>query len=131
MDENSTILDGAKRIIREEAQSINKLSEFLDENFPMVVKKILETKGRLIITGIGKSALIATKIVATMNSTGTPALFMHAADAIHGDLGMIQPGDVVVCVSKSGNTPEIKVLIPLVKNFGNKLIAIILSIWVK
>lgn len=125
MDENSTILDGAKRIIREEAQSINKLSEFLDENFPMVVKKILETKGRLIITGIGKSALIATKIVATMNSTGTPALFMHAAEAIHGDLGMIQKDDIVMCISKSGNTPEIKVLIPLLKRGGNKLIAMV------
>ncbi len=89
------------------------------------METIFCTNGRVIVTGIGKSANIASKIVSTLNSTGTPALFMHAADAIHGDLGMIQPGDVVVCLSKSGNTPEIKVLIPLVKNFGNKLIAIV------
>lgn len=125
MDENSTILENARRIIREEAQSINKLSDYLDENFPIIVKKILESKGRLIITGIGKSALIATKIVATMNSTGTPAIFMHAAEAIHGDLGMIQKDDIVMCISKSGNTPEIKVLIPLLKRGGNKLIAMV------
>ena len=89
------------------------------------METIFSASGRVIVTGIGKSANIAAKIVSTFNSTGTPALFMHAADAIHGDLGMIQSGDVVVCISKSGNTPEIKVLIPLVKNFGNKLIAIV------
>ncbi|MCQ2960048.1 MAG: KpsF/GutQ family sugar-phosphate isomerase [Bacteroidales bacterium] len=125
MNENSTIIENAKRIILEEAQSINNLSNFLDEDFATVVKEILHSKGRLIITGIGKSALIANKIVATMNSTGTPALFMHAAEAIHGDLGMIQKDDFVLCISKSGNTPEIKVLIPLLKRGGNKLIAMV------
>ena len=105
MDDNSTIIENAKRIIVEESQSINNLSKYLDESFAVVVKKILASKGRLVITGIGKSALIANKIVATMNSTGTPALFMHAAEAIHGDLGMIQKDDIVLCISKSGNTP--------------------------
>ena len=92
--------------------------------FVASVKLINESKGRVVVTGIGKSAIIAQKIVATFNSTGTPSIFMHAADAIHGDLGMIQQGDVVICISKSGNTPEIKVLIPLIKNYGNKIIAI-------
>ncbi len=125
VNDNNTIIENAKRIISEESLSINKLSEYLDENFAVVVRKILETKGRLIITGIGKSALIAQKIVATMNSTGTPSIFMHAAEAIHGDLGMIQKDDIVLCISKSGNTPEIKVLIPLLKRGGNKLIAMV------
>jgi len=97
---------------------------FLDEDFENAVNFIHHSKGRVIVTGIGKSANIATKIVATLNSTGTPAIFMHAADAIHGDLGIIQENDVVVCISKSGNTPEIKVLLPLIKNYGNKIIAI-------
>ncbi len=123
--ENNAIIENAKRIIIEESQSISNLSNYLDDNFPTVVKEILATKGRLVITGIGKSALIAQKIVATMNSTGTPSLFMHAAEAIHGDLGMIQKDDVVLCISKSGNTPEIKVLIPLLKRGGNKLIAMV------
>jgi len=125
VDDNSTIIENAKRIIVEESQSINNLSKYLDESFAVVVKKILASKGRLVITGIGKSALIANKIVATMNSTGTPALFMHAAEAIHGDLGMIQKDDIVLCISKSGNTPEIKVLIPLLKRGGNTLIAMV------
>ena len=125
MDENNSIIEQAKRIIVEESRSINNLSNYLDDNFANVVKEILVTKGRLVITGIGKSALIANKIVATMNSTGTPALFMHAAEAIHGDLGMIQKDDIVLCISKSGNTPEIKVLIPLLKRGGNKLIAMV------
>ena len=125
MDENNSIIKQAKRIIVEESRSINNLSNYLDDNFANVVKEILATKGRLVITGIGKSALIANKIVATMNSTGTPALFMHAAEAIHGDLGMIQKDDIVLCISKSGNTPEIKVLIPLLKRGGNKLIAMV------
>ncbi len=89
------------------------------------MREIHGCKGRVVITGIGKSAIIANKIVATMNSTGTPALFMHAADAIHGDLGMIQPEDVVICLSKSGNTPEIKVLVPLLKRRGSKLVALV------
>lgn len=125
MNDNNTIIENAKRIIAEESLSINKLSEYLDENFAVVVRKILETKGRLIVTGIGKSALIAQKIVATMNSTGTPSIFMHAAEAIHGDLGMIQKDDIVLCISKSGNTPEIKVLIPLLKRGGNQLVAMV------
>lgn len=125
MNENSAIIENAKRIISEEALSISNLSQYLDDNFAVVVKEILASKGRLIITGIGKSALIANKIVATMNSTGTPSLFMHAAEAIHGDLGMIQKDDIVICISKSGNTPEIKVLIPLLKRGGNKLIAMV------
>ena len=125
MDENNSIIEQAKRIIVEESRSINNLSNYLDDNFANVVKEILATKGRLVITGLGNSALIANKIVATMNSTGTPALFMHAAEAIHGDLGMIQKDDIVLCISKSGNTPEIKVLIPLLKRGGNKLIAMV------
>jgi arabinose-5-phosphate isomerase len=88
------------------------------------VQLIYNSKGRLIVTGIGKSAIIAQKIVATMNSTGTPSMFLHASEAIHGDLGMVQDGDTVICISKSGNSPEIKVLVPLLKRFGNKLIAI-------
>ena len=113
----------AKQVIAEESQSINKLQDFINDDFSEAVELIHKSKGRLIITGIGKSANIATKIVATLNSTGTPAIFMHAADAIHGDLGNVQTHDVVMCISKSGNTPEIKVLIPLVKSLGNKLIA--------
>ncbi|MCQ2297713.1 MAG: KpsF/GutQ family sugar-phosphate isomerase [Bacteroidales bacterium] len=97
----------------------------IDNSFCEAVETLFLASGRAIVTGIGKSANIATKIVSTLNSTGTPAIFMHAADAIHGDLGMIQPEDVVICISKSGNTPEIKVLVPLIKNFGNKLIAIV------
>ncbi|MFK8273694.1 KpsF/GutQ family sugar-phosphate isomerase [Capnocytophaga canimorsus] len=104
--------------------AINKLIDYVDEDFAKAVNHILKSSGRVVITGIGKSAIIASKIVATMNSTGTPAIFMHAADAIHGDLGIIQEDDVVICISKSGNTPEIKVLIPLLKRGKNKLIGI-------
>ncbi|MDT8347051.1 MAG: KpsF/GutQ family sugar-phosphate isomerase [Flavobacteriaceae bacterium] len=118
------ILTYARQTIRTEAEAILTLESFLDEAFAEAVSFIHQSKGRVIITGIGKSAIIASKIVATMNSTGTPAIFMHAADAIHGDLGIIQENDVVICISKSGNTPEIKVLVPLIKNFNNKLIAI-------
>lgn len=107
-----------------ESSAIANLANLLDENFENAVNFILNANGRVIITGIGKSANIATKIVATFNSTGTPAIFMHAADAIHGDLGNVQENDVVICLSKSGNTPEIKVLVPLIKNYGNKIIAI-------
>jgi len=113
----------AKKVISEESIAINKLQNFINDDFSDAVELIHNCKGRLIITGIGKSAIIATKIVATLNSTGTPSIFMHAADAIHGDLGNVQDNDVVMCISKSGNTPEIKVLIPLVKSLGNKLIA--------
>lgn len=118
------ILATAKKTILLESESIKNLTNLLDENFEKTVEIILNSKGRLIITGIGKSAIIAQKIVATMNSTGTPSMFLHASEAIHGDLGMVQPDDVVICISKSGNSPEIKVLVPLLKRFGNTLIAI-------
>ena len=117
----------ARQVIADEATAIQRLKEAINEDFEAVVKLIYESKGRVIITGIGKSAIIATKIVATLNSTGTPAVFMHAADAIHGDLGMIRPEDVVICISKSGNTPEIKVLIPLIRNIGNRNIVAMVS----
>ncbi|WP_394800549.1 KpsF/GutQ family sugar-phosphate isomerase [Aestuariivivens insulae] len=107
-----------------ESQAISNLSNLVDEDFANAVTLIYQSKGRVIITGIGKSAIIASKIVATLNSTGTPAIFMHAADAIHGDLGLILEDDVVICISKSGNTPEIKVLVPLIKRAKNKMIAI-------
>jgi arabinose-5-phosphate isomerase len=110
--------------IRLQAASIEALSGFINEDFAAAVEVIYRSKGRVVVSGIGKSAVIAQKIVATMNSTGTPALYMHAADAIHGDLGMIQEDDVVIVISKSGESPEIKVLVPLVKNFGNPVIAI-------
>lgn len=118
------IITSAKQTITEEAQAVAKLTDYIDDDFTKSVQYILQSKGRVVITGIGKSAIIANKIVATMNSTGTPAIFMHAADAIHGDLGIIQQDDVVICISKSGNTPEIKVLVPLLKRGNNKLIAI-------
>lgn len=118
------IITSAKQTITEEAQAIAKLIDYIDDDFTKSVQYILQSKGRVVITGIGKSAIIANKIVATMNSTGTPAIFMHAADAIHGDLGIIQQDDVVICISKSGYTPEIKVLVPLLKRGNNKLIAI-------
>lgn len=120
----NTIIENAKQTILIESKAIANLVNFLNEDFENAVNFIHQSKGRVIVTGIGKSANIATKIVATLNSTGTPAIFMHAADAIHGDLGIIQKNDVVVCISKSGNTPEIKVLLPLIKNYGNKIIAI-------
>ena len=119
-----TILTTAKKTILTESNAIANLVNLIDDNFKEAVKFILQSRGRVIVTGIGKSANIATKIVATFNSTGTPAIFMHAADAIHGDLGSVQKDDVVICISKSGNTPEIKVLVPLIKNYGNKIIAI-------
>ncbi len=122
--ETKKIIEIAQKTIIEESKAILKLADFIDEDFIKTTNYILKSKGRVIITGIGKSAIIANKIVATMNSTGTPAIFMHAADAIHGDLGIIQKDDVVICISKSGNTPEIKVLVPLLKRGNNKLIAI-------
>jgi|TARA_B110000037_G_scaffold216358_1_gene275266 arabinose-5-phosphate isomerase len=121
---NNSIISLAKQTISIESAAIANLINFLDESFENTVKLIHNSKGRVIITGIGKSAIVATKIVATMNSTGTPSIFMHAADAIHGDLGNIQQDDVVICISNSGNTPEIKVLVPLIKNYGNKVIAL-------
>jgi len=116
------ILAIAKKTILSESEAITKLIDFLDENFYDAVQRIYETKGRLIVTGIGKSAIIAQKMVATFNSTGTPSMFLHASEAIHGDLGMIQNDDIIICISKSGNSPEIKVLVPLLKRFGNILI---------
>ncbi len=124
MNNKKSILSIAKETIDIESKAISNLSKLLNEDFANAVQLIYKSKGRVIITGIGKSAIIATKIVATLNSTGTPAIFMHAADAIHGDLGLILKDDVVICISKSGNTPEIKVLVPLIRNAGNKMIAI-------
>ncbi len=124
MNTQDTIISYAKKTIAEEARAIAYLEELIDEEFSKAVETIRDSNGRVIITGIGKSAIIANKIVATMNSTGTPAVFMHAADAIHGDLGNILKDDVVICISKSGNTPEIKVLVPLIKSFNNPLIGI-------
>jgi arabinose-5-phosphate isomerase len=118
------ILAIAKKTILSESEAITKLINFLDENFSNAVHTIYNSKGRLIVTGIGKSAIIAQKMVATFNSTGTPSMFLHAAEAIHGDLGMVQKDDVLICISKSGNSPEIKALVPLLKRDGNPLIAI-------
>jgi len=115
----------AIKVIEKEATAVFKLKEFIDKTFVEIVEHIYQYADRVVVTGIGKSAIIATKMVATFNSTGTPALFMHAADAIHGDLGMIQPSDVVICLSKSGDTAEVKVLVPLIKTMGNKIIAIV------
>jgi len=116
------ILLNAKKSILSQSESIAKLNDYLTPDFAKSVELIYQSKGRLIVTGIGKSAIIAQKIVATLNSTGTPSLFLHAAEAIHGDLGMIQKEDIVLCISKSGNSPEIKILVPIIKNFGNILI---------
>jgi arabinose-5-phosphate isomerase len=117
------ILASAKKTILSESESIANLVNYLDDDFAKAAEIIYNCKGRLVVTGIGKSAIIAQKIVATLNSTGTPSLFLHAAEAIHGDLGMVQPGDAVICISKSGNSPEIKVLAPLLQRYGNILIA--------
>ena len=124
MSNTNSIIKIAKETINIESKSIANLSNLINEDFANATQLIYESKGRVIITGIGKSAIIANKIVATLNSTGTPSVFMHAADAIHGDLGLILEDDVVICISKSGNTPEIKVLVPLIKNGPNKMIAI-------
>lgn len=115
----------AREVLLNEARALENLTKFIDNDFEKCVEEILGLTGRVVITGVGKSAIIANKIVATLNSTGTPALFMHAADAIHGDLGMIQKDDLVICISKSGNTPEVKVLVPLVKRRGTKLVALV------
>lgn len=124
MNTTIDILNTAKKTIEIEHKAIANLINLLNDDFAKAVELIYNSKGRVIITGIGKSAIIANKIVATLNSTGTPAVFMHAADAIHGDLGLILKDDVVICISKSGNTPEIKVLVPLIKSAHNKMIAI-------
>ena len=122
MAESKDILKIGRDTILLESESLNKLSTLLDVHFSDVVSEILTSQGRVVVTGIGKSAIIGQKMVATFNSTGTPALFMHAADAIHGDLGMIQEQDIVICISKSGNSPEIIALVPLISNAGNKLV---------
>lgn len=122
MDINFNILAAAKSTLKAESYAITRAIDFLNDDFLKSVQAIFNTKGRLVITGIGKSAHIGQKIVATLNSTGTPSLFMHAAEAVHGDLGMITKDDVVLCISKSGNSPEIKVLAPLLKRDGNILI---------
>ena len=119
----NNIISSGKRTIIAESNSVAALVNFINEDFEKAVTKIFESKGRLVISGIGKSAIIAQKIVASLNSTGTPSLFLHAADAIHGDIGMVQQEDVVMIISKSGDSPEIKVLVPLIKNFKNTLIA--------
>ena len=120
-----SIIQGALKSIALQSSSIAGLADFVNPDFERAVQLIAASQGRLVISGIGKSAIVAQKIVATMNSTGTPALFMHAADAIHGDLGMVQQQDIVMVISKSGDSPEIKVLAPLVKNFGNSLIGMV------
>jgi arabinose-5-phosphate isomerase len=122
---SKNILSIAKHTILQEAQAIDGLSSLINEDFVKAIQQINLCKGRLVISGIGKSAIVAQKIVATLNSTGTPSLFMHAADAIHGDIGMVQQQDIVMVISKSGDSPEIKVLIPILKNFGNTLIAMV------
>ena len=124
MKDANAILSTAKETILLESNAIANLANLLNSSFVEAVNFIFNSKGRVIVTGIGKSANIANKMVATFNSTGTPAVFMHAADAIHGDLGNVQNNDTVICISKSGNTPEIKVLVPLIKSSKNKIIAI-------
>lgn len=119
------IRNTATRVLQNESDAIQNLIDLIDGDFEACVERILNSKGRVVVTGVGKSAIIANKIVATLNSTGTPALFMHAADAIHGDLGMVQEEDIVLCISKSGNTPEIKVLVPLLKKMGAVLVAMV------
>jgi arabinose-5-phosphate isomerase len=125
MKKNGTIIELASQIIDNEANAIIGLKRQIDDDFQKTVELILESKGNLVFSGIGKSAIIAQKIVATMNSTGTTAVFMHAADAIHGDLGIVRENDIVVILSKSGETPEIKVLVPLIKLRGNKIVAMV------
>ena len=125
MKKNDTIIALATQIIENEANAIIGLKDRIDEDFQKIVEMMLECRGNLVFSGIGKSAIIAQKIVATMNSTGTTAVFMHAADAIHGDLGIVREEDIVVILSKSGETPEIKVLVPLIKLRGNKIVAMV------
>jgi len=122
---NYEIKNIAIQAIQEEAKAVAALAQYIDDDFVTVVDRILNLHGRVIVTGIGKSAIIAQKIVATLNSTGTPSIFMHAADAIHGDLGIIQQNDLIIAISKSGNTPEIKVLVPFLKQTKNVLVALV------
>lgn len=125
MKSKESIIEAGINTLQLESQAIFGLIKYINDDFVNAVNLIIATDGRVVVTGIGKSAIIAQKIVATFNSTGTPAVFMHAADAVHGDLGMIQKNDIVICISKSGNTPEIKVLSPLLKQAGNTLIGMV------
>lgn len=125
MEKISAIKESAIRTITMEAEAIKQMASRLDTHFEKTMEALANCKGRIVISGIGKSAIIAQKIVATLNSTGSPAMFLHAADAIHGDIGMIQQEDIVMVISKSGESPEIKILVPLIKNFGNKLVAVV------
>ncbi len=124
MKSHDQLIQIAKTTIETEAQSVFALASHVDSTFAEAIMSIYHSQGRVVLTGVGKSAIIAQKITATLNSTGTPAVFMHAADAVHGDLGIIQKDDIIICISKSGNTPEIKVLLPFLRNAGNKLIAL-------
>lgn len=125
MKKDNNLLDIARQTLQLEAQAIMELQDKIDGQFTEIINQLHHMKGRLVVSGIGKSAIIGQKIVATLNSTGTPSIFMHAADAIHGDLGMVQQGDIVLIISKSGESPEIKVLVPLIQNLGNPLIAMV------
>ncbi|MGA2822375.1 MAG: KpsF/GutQ family sugar-phosphate isomerase [Bacteroidales bacterium] len=125
MKKDKSVKEIAVRTITEEGEAIAALVSSINDDFVKCVELILHSKGRVIVTGIGKSAIIGAKLVASLNSTGTPSIFMHAADAIHGDLGTVQKEDIIICLSKSGETPEIKILIPLLKLYGSSLIAIV------
>jgi len=125
MEKDNNILDIARQTLQLEAEAIMDLQQKLDSQFVSIIHLLLKMQGRLVVSGIGKSAIIGQKIVATLNSTGTPSIFMHAADAIHGDLGMVQQDDVVLIISKSGESPEIKVLVTLIQNLGNTTIAMV------
>lgn len=125
MKENKSIKEIAIRTINEEGKAVAALANSINDDFVKCVELIFHSKGRVVVTGIGKSAIIGAKLVASLNSTGTPSIFMHAADAIHGDLGTIQKEDIIICISKSGETPEIRILVPLLKDFGSSLIAIV------
>jgi arabinose-5-phosphate isomerase len=125
LERKFAIKESALRTIAMEAQAIKNLGTLLNDQFEKAIFALSNCKGRIVLSGIGKSAVIAQKIVATLNSTGSPATFLHAADAIHGDIGMVQQEDIIIIVSKSGESPEIKILVPLIKNFGNKLIAVV------
>ena len=124
MEKQATIKEAALKTIEIEAAAIAQLANYIDKDFEKAIECLVNCRGRIVVSGIGKSAIVAQKIVATLNSTGSPAIFLHAADAIHGDLGMVQQEDVVIIISKSGESAEIKVLVPLIKNFGNCLMAI-------
>jgi arabinose-5-phosphate isomerase len=125
MQKNQDIITIAKVAIKNQSEAVSNLVNYIDADFEKLITVLYNSKGRIIISGIGKSAIVAQKIVSTLNSTGTPALYMHAADAVHGDLGMVQDYDMVIVISKSGESPEIKVLIPLIKSFGNTIIGMV------